>query len=159
VICCSNSEAHHWLVAWQSYFSRELGFACPEHIDFADFLVDVCTDDASIYFRGNGPPPSSIEMAERFRRSKTYNDYIAPRFHEEYMQGLDPAKNAVNKAPFNRSGSNTPNPKISSSQPRMMGFAKFRAVHLTLARKRPHRVVCLLPVKSVQNRQQNSIHK
>ena len=106
----SRSKAHHSLVCWQFYFSRELGFACPEHIDFADFLVDVCTDDASIYFRGNGQPPSSIEMAERFRRSKTYNDYIAPRYHEEYMQGLDPAKNTVNQAPFNRSAPNIPNP-------------------------------------------------
>jgi len=88
------------------YFTQELGFQCPSHIDFGDFLVDVCTDDSSLYFRDEagrpGKPPSCVEMAERYKRSATFQNYIMPRFQQAAAQGFDPARNRVLQEPFNR---------------------------------------------------------
>lgn len=45
---------------------------------------------------------SCIEMAARFRRSKTFSQYIAPRFHDSFLAGSDPAKNRIHHDPFNK---------------------------------------------------------
>lgn len=87
----------------RDYFTNELGFHCPPHIEFADFLVDVCTDDAKAYYQQNAQyghfAPDCNEMASRWKRSDLCHSYIVPRFGQAGAFGQDGVSNVVNKAP------------------------------------------------------------
>ncbi|KAJ1482037.1 hypothetical protein T484DRAFT_1805419, partial [Baffinella frigidus] len=98
-----NLVYHGPVSACAGYF-EQFGFKCPEQVDFADFLVDICSDDAAIHFvpgmQSVAMPPSCIEMAERWKRSQMFHAFIQPRFAQAVANGSDGSKNRVNQAPF-----------------------------------------------------------
>ncbi len=53
----------------------------PAQVEIGDFLADITTGDAKLYYPTDlGQPPSCLEMAEKWRRSKLQHEYIAPRY-------------------------------------------------------------------------------
>ena len=70
-------------------FVQEQGFKRPDHVDMADFLVDICTSDAQLYFHPKMTPPCNIEMAKYWQRSPLRDEYIGSRF------GIVPTVNRV----------------------------------------------------------------
>ena len=63
----------------ESYFSQ-LGFHRPPNVDFADFLVDLSTDDARLYWRKETPCPTHAALASEWEDGPLYAAYIKPRF-------------------------------------------------------------------------------
>jgi hypothetical protein len=53
----------------------------PAQVEIGDFLADITTEDSKLYYPTDlGHPPSCLEMAEKWRRSKLRHEHIAPRY-------------------------------------------------------------------------------
>eukprot|EP00960_Hanusia_phi_P007835 224108-Hanusia_phi.AAC.1 len=86
----------------ESYFEEEFGLKKPENLPLADFLVTLCTQEATQYWAASNQEdvPTPVEMAERWKRSKVFKEYIKPRFHDAVHQGRYKQSNAVNQPPW-----------------------------------------------------------
>eukprot|EP00400_MALV-I_sp_L67-5_P001029 gene1029-812_t len=71
---------HAPLTQLEKYF-KALGFERPPYVNISDFMVDLCTTDRTLYYRGH-PCPDAEQLQHEWYSSSLFKEYIQPRLDD-----------------------------------------------------------------------------